>query len=307
MQPITRPGIEKRRRRGSVWWMSVVSLILASLSFLFGGDVIARLLNSLPTLPEVSNDRKLDFWISVATVVVCAVALAYTRFAARKFRQPTEVNARHAFFQIILGWRWIWLSWLLLYLWFGAGAWLSVPSTTYWVVADGLNVLNGFWFFYCFLVLDMPSTGKRRAAAFRSYLLLIGLAGAAVIFVGALGFSDLGDSGSSPDHLRAPAATIVACYTSLSMAYFFGRLDSHHMWVPRLMLMPLYLYVIIQMFWPSFSTVKPSLPMQPAVFVTALMLKIVVFFAITAWLRDGSLGDFLTKAAKDYPGEMASD
>jgi hypothetical protein len=84
------------------------------------------------------------------------------------------------------------------------------------------------------------------------------------------------------------------------MAYLFGRLDSHHMKIPRVLLAPLYLYVIIQLAWVIFQAQPPDSVVPSMFFGAALILKILLFAVITYWLDRGVLLDYLRQSEEYF-------
>jgi len=90
---------------------------------------------------------------------------------------------------------------------------------------------------------------------------------------------------------------MVPAYIAVGMAFFIGRLDSHYLKLPRVILAPLYLYAIIQLFW-SRNTVGASDfdGERVAIFALALVLKFVVFLNLSKLIRDEQFRQYFVVA-----------
>jgi hypothetical protein len=86
---------------------------------------------------------------------------------------------------------------------------------------------------------------------------------------------------------------IASLFTAITMAYFFGRLDSFDMNVQRWALAPLYLYVAIQANWFSFGDTIPERSSRAVFLGLALLLKVYLFIAVTHWLLHGNIQRYL--------------
>lgn len=205
--------------------------------------------------------------------------------------------ARRSFSQLIRGWRLLWLAWILLYAWLAAN-WLGLlagmneKAVRY--IADAFNMLNGFWFFYLFFVLDLPSVTDSskpdRTKSFHRSIITALVLGVIAFTISALvDFNRIAPvEGQIADTL---VRQLVGGYTAIGMAFFFGRLDSHHLPMPRVILAPLYLYVILQMSWGRIVISKnPNNDSDAlAILLLALILKFVLFVVVYKKLASGSL------------------
>jgi|SRR5215831_3861318 len=269
---------------------------LVLLGFLFGSFVFLRAHGSTQT----QGPGQSELFISIVHVAIIAlfIILQFTPIGgkAQNWSRYGTVTER-TMMQFWRGWRWIWFTWLALYGWFAAcwiqPEWYKKHEALTWSVADIINILNAFGFFFCFLALDEPSvpTSEQpdRAEAFRWHLKLIISGGVVVGILSVLGRSLLSDQ------LEFFGPLLASCYTGLAMAYLFGRFDSHHINIPRALLAPLYLYVIIQLTWVTFRTGMQGV--EPSMFLgAALILKILLFLVVTYWLDHDVLLEYIKKA-----------
>jgi hypothetical protein len=282
--------------------MLIVTLVL--LGFLFGSFVF---LQALESSPRQAGPGQSEFFIAAVhvAVVLLFIGLQSTPIGGKtrnwdKYGPITEKTMT----QFWWGWRWIWMTWLALYGWLSACwvqlTWYHKHEPLTWSVADAINVLNAWGFFFCFLALDEPSVPTadepERADEFRRHIKLVVAAG---IVVGVL--SILGRSVLSVQ-LGVLGPLLASCYTGLAMAYLFGRFDSHHMNIPRFLLAPLYLYVIIQLTWVTFQSGMQN--SRPSMFLgAALILKILLFLVVTYWLDHGVLLEYIKKAEGHFGQE----
>jgi zinc-ribbon domain len=218
--------------------------------------------------------------------------------APRKGKVLWSKIARDTFHQFLKGWSAIWVSWLLLYLYFGiilliANDASEVQNVSLQVTVDFLNVANSAAFFYVFLVLDMPSVStKDRPHRNREFQ-------RAFIAVASTCFLIFLFSGFSRFNHVLLGPYLSGLLVAISMAYVFGRLDSHYMNVNRWMLAPLYLYAVIQVSGPDlidYSGISKEVQ-QKVFFATVLLLKIYLFIVVTYWLQNGSFEKYFNTAS----------
>ncbi|MDQ1613439.1 MAG: hypothetical protein QOG00_3370, partial [Pyrinomonadaceae bacterium] len=168
------------------------------------------------------------------------------------------------------------------------------------VTVDFLNVCTSVAFFYMFLVLDMPSvataaTPDRNKGFRKNFSIIVGIS--FVIFL----VSSLGRFRPGTYELGVYLSGIFA---AISMAYVFGRLDSHYMNVPRWMLAPLYLYAAIQVIGPIVVNYSGQIPdkYHTLFFGAVLMLKVYLFFVMTYWLQNGSFEEYFNTGSNYIEG-----
>ncbi|HEX8376274.1 MAG TPA: hypothetical protein VF602_00550 [Pedobacter sp.] len=317
----SKTGKEKRLEIFTLaWWSAVAGLSSTLVAIVIGNKGIIEIYRLLTQNREV-NSPILDpitvvtpaldsqpiispFETTIALVhvglIILFIFLQFTYFGKPPAdKMPKEDFAKKTFRQFSWGWFFIWVTWLLLYLWLsycgGYSGWDKNWSSLVWSVADVLNILNSFAFFFCFLVFDTQSVSRgeqkdETKPFWRKVTLIttIGLVLATLSVLGRYHYFGLDDSGPF----------LSACYTGLAMAYFFGRLDSFILALPRYMLVPLYLYVIIQAKWVSFGGYEAD-SLEPAMFFgLALILKALLFILVAHWIHDGSISKYLDKAGK---------
>ena len=203
-----------------------------------------------------------------------------------------------SFKQLLLGWRLLWLTWIPFYACLSA-RWLYQISddNAFWRVVNALNMVNGFFFYYLFFVLDQPSVPTEsepdRAKMFRRNV-RVTIAVGIVIFIVSTFFQGQGFL----------AEKLSPAYIAVGMAFFFGRLDSHYLRAHRVLLAPLYLYAVIQLFWGRESAVNLAFdPERIAIFVLAFILKFVIFITLSQWIRDGRFRKYFVVAKEGLERE----
>lgn len=281
--------------------VACIALLISVLTFLFGDNIAGRIYISFqPKLPN--NATIIEGIIAVLNVALAAFVLIDI-WILRPIKIPLGNSlAMSSFKQLIRGWALLWATWLLLYICLGAH-WLKLisgeMSTLAWYVADGLNMINGFFFFYLFFVLDQPSVSTKsepdRARAFHFNIFIAIASGVTALITSGV------VSSYSPENEPNGGTLVqklVGAYTAMGMAFFFGRLDSHYLRVSRIVMAPLYLYVVIQLFWGRsiFAGNMTFNKDQVAVFGLALVLKFVIFLTLSTWIRDGRFIDYIVKA-----------
>jgi hypothetical protein len=296
---------------------AAAGLLGTIVAILFGKQGLIPFFEALrPTNAHVASPHlrfdKFDFYLAVLHTLMIAlfIVLRFTPFGTPPATVPRQsVLAQKSYEQFLRGWTAIWLSWLLLYCWL-AVAWgfelsqdsSSIHPSLVWALADLFNVASAVAFLYLFLVMDIPSVPSKRdpdrSRHFRiSFGFVMGL-GAAVFLpavLGRCGFLGLERSGP----------TIVSLFAAVAMAYFFGRLDSFHMSVPRWALAPLYLYVAIQVIWVTFGDPEKAQPARGVFLCLALLLKVYMFVAVTHWLLHGNIQKYLEFKAALFADDAA--
>lgn len=224
------------------------------------------------------------------------------------------------------GWLAIWCSLFFLYLWF-AFKWsteahlldridyaashghqqvLAGLQATYlqgralsWVIADFLNLVGAVLYFYLYFILDTESIaleselqdGAPRNGFFISTMqtiLLLALFLWMSVLVDRL--LPLGDYQGLP-------TLLYSLFTSIAMAMFFGRLNSHFFNaspVGRLVFVPLfYLYAALQAVYAmlDFRNVHISVSIMVMVFV----LKIILFFYVSKLINHRKFDGYITQ------------
>lgn len=216
--------------------------------------------------------------------------------------------ARETFHQFLKGWSAIWVSWFLLYLYFGI--FLGVvkepkpqQNVILQVTLDFLNIANSAAFFYVFLVLDMPSVSTEdrplRNTEFRKAFTAVAVICTIIFLISA--FCRFTDKWYGP--------YLSGLLVGISMAYFFGRLDSHHMNVNRWTLAPLYLYSIIQVSGPDLIDFRGGIKedWQELFFAAALLLKFWLFTVVNYWLQNGSFARYFNAATSYIEGMRSQE
>lgn len=286
--------------------LSFLILMLSTIIMHILAEIAAKkYLISLPDeSPLVAKPGREDLVLSGIQTIISAifVIVANSRLGvSNKGKILWNEIAQNAFQQFLQAWSILWVTWFLLYLYIfiiliAHGAFEGLHNATMQITVDFLNITNSAVFFCIFLVLDMPSvsteTEPRRNRDFLNSFFGIALICLAVFFFSS--FSRL--SPHNPLGIYASGLLV-----AISMAFVFGRLDSHHMDVNRWALAALYSYAIIQLRGPillDFSRTD-STPDKILFFAAALILKIVLFGAIFYWLSNGAFEQYFNAVSKD--------
>jgi hypothetical protein len=199
--------------------------------------------------------------------------------------------------QFKTGWLFLWYGWLALYSWFSIVAvqsWIRnvSPSPSIESVSDVLDVVSGFALWWCYLVLDIPSVNladaPKRDKTFWHAVWIVSIAG---IFCATAAVIDR--------HFQWGyfGVAFVGLYNALGLASLTGRLGSHYMGLPRWMLLFLYLYSMLQIFYSFLPVLQTSTVLwTPAVYILALILKMVLALAGANMMQNGGLLRYLDAA-----------
>lgn len=207
--------------------------------------------------------------------------------------------ARKSFRQLIKGWEYVGLTWLLLYA-FVSCVWifdeiLVIPRSIFGVVADLFNLLNSFAFFYIFLVMDMPSVPSKdnpqRDHPFKK-------AWNGIVFTGCLCLLISLPSRIGLFQDNVIGSLPLASFCALSMTYFVGCLDSYYLEIKRVMLAPLYLYAIYQVIGPFLIASEGLTNYLDGYLLGAAILKTYLCFVIILWFKEKSFQKYIKFASE---------
>lgn len=232
------------------------------------------------------------------------------------------------------GWLTIWISLFFLYLWFafkwniesslldrieyegiqGNQQLVGELKSTYlqfralsWVTADIFNLVGGTLYFYLYFILDTesiateadPKDGPARNQFFTAIMKVI-----LVIAILLLAGSTVDRIVNLRDYQGLPTL-LYSLFTSIAMAMFFGRLNSHFFNsspAARVFFVPLfYLYAALQAVYSmlGFKNVHISVSIIVMVFV----LKIILFFYISKLINKGKFDGYITNMIHQLANE----
>lgn len=289
----------------TVRWISYCALLVCLLSFLYGTNIAPRIaqgLNDIFYRQLQNNPTIIEGVIAVLNIALGFFVLLDLRTINRANLSDENSPASNSFKQLLRGWRFLWFTWILFY---GclAAQWLhfieGITSNILGHVSELLNMINGFFFYYLFFVLDQPSVptaaDPKRAGLFRRNCVVTLLIGITVFILSTILLSSSHLGGSQ---LLLPK--LVPAYIAVGMAFFFGRLDSHYLKLPRIILAPLYLYAVIQLFWEhnTFTDNSKFIPERVTIFSMALILKFVVFLTLSKLIRHERFRRYFVVAEK---------
>jgi hypothetical protein len=250
----------------------------------------------------------------MVTVGITCIKKALNRFSRLNYL------VKESFHQFIQGWVALWSTWMLMYFIISLVLWLKADFPAFnfalQITVDFLNITNSLTFFYLFLVLDIESVPNKRKeekgeenkernevgrnAKFKQHLKWLLVICVSVFII------------TATSRLLEPTLPKIGflIYASgllvgLSMAYVFGRLDSHYMRVKRWQLAPLYIYAVIQPLGIpliNFNSVALSSEVlyQDHFFVAVTLLKLLFFIFVNIWLyHDGYFEVYFDRGVKE--------
>jgi hypothetical protein len=249
---------------------------------------------------QFDSSQLLASVIQAVVVILFYIITRFSDFGGRDHiintsaDRPSEVN--NSLSQFFTAWKYLWLSFAFLYLWFcilyGTGMYTSTYAQS---VSDIITIFSSLCFAYLFSVMDVESSpaiqSPEKVKTFYSYLIIftIGLSTSSVMSIldryYNLGFLD-------------GTGTYLLGYTNvIVMLYFFGRLESHYLNVNRFVLLPLYTYAIIQIAYVIFfeEATNGEQSLEAYVIGMVLILKGFLYFLIRDWIKDGKMENYFLK------------
>ncbi len=252
-------------------------------------------------LQKSNFDNIIDDLRSISILHVLTIALLlffyFIQFGGNNYiKSLSDSKEKVVLLQFSKGWIALWIGWLLLYFWMSfkwgyednlqlQSLWSqrAAFSKFSWAVADVLSMISTISFFYLFFVMDVKTVTLKEDRKEKPFVNAMGtvlLISFSFLFLSIIDrFTDFGV-------MDGALTLLYSMITSISMLYFFARLDSHVFNVNRLLLAPLYLYAIIQVNWNNMKA--PEFAVQGLIFfLIAFLLKIYLFFIVHGWLKNG--------------------
>lgn len=245
------------------------------------------------------NDKLLASVIQAVVVFLFYIITRFTNFGGRDQilnqttdRPPEVTSSLKQFFK---GWKYLWLSFTALYIWFcilyGTGLYSNTYAQSF---SDIITIFSSLCLAYLFSVMDVESIPRVQSPGkvndFYNYLIIftIGLSLSSLMSI-LDRYYNLGFLDGAGTYLLGYANVIV-------MLYFFGRLESHYLNVNRFVLLPLYTYAIIQIAYVLFFEAKSGEQSFEAYVIGAvLILKGFLYFLIREWIKEGKLENYFLK------------
>lgn len=273
-------------------WVAYCALFISTMTFIFGNNIGSRLFALASTL-QTNNNTIVEAFIALINIALAIFVLLDLRIFHQVKLQDDSSPALSSFKQLLNGWKLLWITWILFY---GclAAQWFQLfsPNIQKFVspTEDALNLINGFFFYYLFFVLDQPSVASEsdpnRAESFRQNNIITAIFGV-MLFVISTAWWDKGELLSK----------LIPAYIAVGMAFFFGRLDSHYLKLKRVVLAPLYLYAVIQLYWGrDISDTTKFNHERVSILILALILKFAIFYILSRLFRDEKFRRYFTVA-----------
>lgn len=281
--------------------ITIVTVTISLISLIVGDEGLSKYIGKSIDTESTSNFNPSLFWLTLLQFVFLLffVIFTFSKNGTYKISEERLNNSRlHLVFkQFSTGWRFLWIAWAALYLWFSLwwGNIIKISTELGWAVADTLNGLTAFCFFNLFIIMDLPSYNtsefpnrKRKFNMFRTLYLALCITVALISIIGRYDWID---------HIGNGGSIVLSIIVAISMMHFFGRLDSTYLNINRLALIPFYLYAAIQVTWNSFEN-NPGLMLF--IFFLAFVLKISVATSVTVWLKSGNFEEYFLHVPKAY-------
>ncbi len=242
---------------------------------------------------QIEGSELLISIIQAVVVISFYMITRFTDFGGRdKIKNPSvnrPVEVQHSMQQFFKGWKYLWLSFSLLYVWFcilyGSGLYTNPYAQS---ASDIVTIFSSLCFAYLFSVMDVESIprpkSKKSIDTFYTYLSVftIGLSISSIL--------SILDRYYNLGALDGMGTYILGYTNVIVMLYFFGRLESHYLNVNRFVLLPLYTYAIIQIAYVLFfATDKGGQSFEASIIGMALLLKAFLYFLIREWIKEGKI------------------
>ncbi|MFT5169048.1 MAG: hypothetical protein ACI8P3_004295 [Saprospiraceae bacterium] len=249
---------------------------------------------------QYDGSKLLASAIQAVVVILFYLITRFSDFGGRDQIRNTTSNrlpeVSSSLNQFFAGWKYLWLSFSILYIWFCILYGTGIYSSTYaQSVSDIITIFSSLCFAYLFSVMDVESytetNSPKKVNTFYSYLLIFTISLSVSSIMSILDrYYDLGFLDGTGTYLLGYANVIV-------MLYFFGRLESHYLNVNRFVLLPLYTYAIIQIAYVIFFEEAKSGEQSFEAYVIgmALILKGFLYFLIRDWIKDGKMENYFLK------------
>ena len=286
-------------------WLQIAQLVVTIIGVMVGTSygVVGRLWpdksapaqNPSVPLPLTPGPKQaIVLHILQMAVILCFVFIqrSWLKKPASRLTDAVPI-AKKTLEQFTAGWLFMWYAWLALYTWFSVAAIIaSLKGTSPAIesLSDVLDTVSGFSIWWCFLVLDMPSVNTAgQPKRDRTFWEAVYLTVAVGVICATLSVLD------RTLHWGYFGVATVGLYNGLAIASLTGRFGSHYIGTPRWMLLCLYFYSMLQLFY-SFLPVLNAELWTPAIYLLALLMKMVLAWAATHMVLNGGLLQYLGAA-----------
>lgn len=266
-----------------------------------------------PLLDDLVREATVNTWVRDLSVeqtihgielgfLFASTVLLCSRYVVPR-QAPTSLPVREGLVLFRRGMLILYAIWTSVYLVLACDALLverALLSVAYeplvWALTDVLNAASSGALLYCFCVLDRcPLAGSREHAGFGKTVLRWWWI---VIFVGLLSAgARLGYLGDAKPWIFANSLL-----GGLAIACLIGRFDSNWMNLPRLVVLPLYAFALLQVLYGDLygdthnELFRMPAGLHTALFVVLLGFKLWLIVIVAHTIREGLLGQFLARA-----------
>ncbi len=286
------------RKEKVILWTAVMGLIaIATTTAWATATKAVTALGKGRPIPLIDNPPLAFFLHGIQATIIFFFVRKHRQWLRRiatalQEKAPDAPIAKKTLSQFTLGWEYMWYGWLVLYTWFTIAALIAPLGASAWVesVSDILDIVSGFGIWWCYLSLDVRSVNvPADLTRDRPFWRAVAILAAAAIGCIALSVTD------RVFHIGYFGIVLVGIFNALGIASFTGRLGSHYIDTPRWALSLLYFYAMLQIFYSLLPLLNTKLWI-PAVYICALLLKVVLAFVGLNMMRNGGLIRYLEAA-----------
>ncbi len=280
---ITFPGRQGERLRLALW-PKLKSGLRIAFAGIGAGALTYALLSRFATKADWTQSARRENWsLHAGQAGICLLLSAIYFVYRKRATLPDEIRrclsmeqakaVEHACARFHIVWLGLWLTWVGMYSWLCAASLLPLREPLVNALKDSLSVVTTFWLWLCFVVLDTAAVERdQHRSTFATYLQVGVLLACAC--VGAAMAVNLGSS-----ILHGPVQFIIYGVSGVLLGFIAGRLASHWFGLSRLLLIPLFVYPLLQM---EYKVSEEHSDLSTLVFMAVLLCKIYLWLILFA-------------------------
>lgn len=198
------------------------------------------------TLKELSSENALKDYIECEC--------QYRQTADNTSDQACRI-VRRTLEQFFTAWKFIWLAWMMYYI-VEVFYWTSLMDRNNCVhvaivsgIMDLIDFLGSASMLVLYVVLNDYTVDRRvRARSFNSALFVSGIVSCVVFVFCLLFFTKYASNPHENLYYALYCRVVLSTFGCISFVLVLGKFNSHYLQIPRLMIMPLYVYAVVQAF-----------------------------------------------------------
>lgn len=157
--------------------------------------------------------------------------------------------------QFFTMWKFIWMAWMMYYI-VEVFYWTPLLDRSNYVhvaIVSGIMNLFDFWgsasMLALYVVLNDYTVDRRvRARSFNSAMFITGIVSCVVFVFCLLFFTKYVSDPQGNLNFALYCRVVLSTFGCISFVLVLGKFNSHYLQIPRLMIMPLYIYAVVQAF-----------------------------------------------------------